>query len=174
MKSLLFTVAAGIVAYFVFKLCLYIYRPFFLSNTFREIDDIYNNLLASVDRDVNSAFENYRKWQSGDIVLRDLCTEEEIVKSVDTAKRTKAHEEELHEKFLRVKERFIGDPKKLSEGIVAYRRYLGVKLKQSQDALLLTNAVTSGAVNFEEMVGAARETMVVLEEIERKLDILLV
>jgi hypothetical protein len=38
---------------------------------------------------------------------------------------------------------------------------------------LFANAVTSGAVNFDEMMAAAKETMVVLEENERKLDTLL-
>lgn len=173
MKAPLFIIASVVVAYFVLKLYLYIYRPFVLSKAFREIDNMYNNLLDAVGKDVNSAIEDYRKWQSGDKVLRDLRTEEEIIKSVDTAKGAKIHEEELHDKFLQVRERFIGDHKKLSEGIVAYRRYLGVKLKQHRDASLFANAVTSGAVSFDEMVAAARETIVVLEENKKKLDVLL-
>ena len=173
MKVLLFIAAAGIVAYLALKLCLYIYRPFFLSKTFREIDGMYNKLLVGIDNDMDTAIEYYSKWQSGDKVLRALRTEKELINNVDTAKGAKAHEEELHDKFLRVRERFIGDPKKLSEGIVAYRRYLGVKLKQRRDASLFANAVTSEAVSFDEMMAAARETIVVLEENEKKLDVLL-
>jgi hypothetical protein len=173
LKVLLSIVGAGIVVYLAAKLCLYIYRPFFLSKAFRDIDEMYSKLLVAVDNDVNSAIDDYRKWQSGDEVLKTMRPEEEITRSVDTAKGAKAHEEEVHEKFLRLRERFIGDPKKLSESIVAYRRYLGVKLKQRQDASLFANAVTSGVVSFDEMMAAAKETMVVLEETERKLDVLL-
>jgi hypothetical protein len=122
LKLLLFFVIAGVSVYLLLKLCLYLYRPFFLSKTFREIDDMYSKLVAEVENDVNAAIEDYSKWQSGDKVLRTMRTKEEIIKSVDTAKGAKAHEEELHEKFLRVRERFIGDTKKLSEAIVAYRR----------------------------------------------------
>jgi hypothetical protein len=173
LKILLFIVTAGVVAYLVLKFCLYVYHQFFLSKTFRRIEDMYSSLLIAVDNDVNSAVENYRDWQSGDKVLKDIRSEEEIIKSVDTAREAKIHEEKVHEKFLRLRERFIGDPKKLSESIVAYRRYLRIKLKQRQDASLFANAVTSGAVGFDEMVAAANKTMVVLEEIERKLDMLL-
>lgn len=173
MKVLLFTAGAGIAAYLALKLCLYIYRPLFLSKTFREIDEIYSKLLTAVDNDVASAIEDYSKWQSGDKVLRDMRTEEEITKSLNTAKRTKAHEEEVHEKFLRCRERHIGDPKKLAESIVTYQRYLAAKLKQRQDATLCANAVTSVTVSFEEMMTSAKETMVVLKENEKKLDILL-
>jgi hypothetical protein len=172
-KVLLFIIGAGIVVYLALKLCLYIYRPFFLSKTFREIDEMHSKLLAAVDDDLDSAIEDYRKWQGGDKVLKTERTEEEITKSIDTAKGSKAHEEELHEKFLRLRERFIGNPKKLSESIVVYRRYLDVKLKQLQDASSFANAVTSGAVSFDEMMATAKETMVVLEENERKLNIIL-
>jgi hypothetical protein len=50
---------------------------------------------------------------------------------------------------------------------------LGKALSHHQDAALFANAVTSGAVTIDEMVTAARETMVILKENERKLDILL-
>jgi hypothetical protein len=173
LKVLLIIIGSGIVMYLALKLCLYIYRPFLLSKPFREIDEIYGRLLAAVDNDVDLANEDYRKWQSGDKVLKIMRPKEEITKSVDSAKEAKAHEEEVHDKFLRLRERFIGDPKKLSESIVAYRRYLGAKLKQRQDASIFANAVTSGAVSFDDMVAAAKETMVVLEENERELDVLL-
>lgn len=173
MKVLLLIVGAGIAVYLGFKLCLYIYRPFFLSKTFREIDLLYGRMIAAVDNDVDSAIEDYRKWQSGDKILKTIRTEEEIIKSIDTAKEAKAHEEAVHDKFLRLRERLIRDPQKLSESIVTYRRYLNVKLRQRQDASLFANAVTSGAMSLEEMTAAAKETMVVLEENERKLDILL-
>lgn len=173
MNVLLSIVGAGIVVYLAAKLCLYIYRPFFLSKTFREIDEMYSKLLVAANNDVDSAIDDYRKWQSGDEVLKTMHPEEEITRNVDTAMVGKAHEEEVHERFLKLRERFIGDSKKLSESIVAYRRYLGVKLKQRQDASLFANAVISGAVSFDEMTAAAKETMVVLEENERKLDVLL-
>jgi hypothetical protein len=173
LKVLLIIVSAGTIIYLALKLCLYIYRLFFLSKIFKEINEMYSRLLAAVDNDVDTAIDDYRKWQSGDKVIKHMRTVEEITKSVDVAKEAKVREEEVHEKFLRLRQRFIGDPKKLSESIAVYQRYLGVKLKQRQDASLFANAVTSGAVGFDEMMAAAKETIVVLEENERRLDILL-
>lgn len=171
MKLLLFIVIAGILVYFFLKFLLRLYRPFFLSRTFLEIDQIYSRLLTAADNDIDSAVENLKKWQSNDRVVRTMCSEDEIMKNIDAAKAAKTHEEELHEKFIRLKERFIGDPSRLSESIVAYRRYLEVKLRQHQDATLF--ARTSGSISFDEMMAAAKETMIVLEENEKKLDVLL-
>ena len=95
------------------------------------------------------------------------------MESVNAAKAAKAHEEEVYGKFLRLKERFIQSPDKLSESIIAYRRYLDVRMKQHQDASLFANAVTSGAISIDEIMAASKETKIVLEENERKLDRLL-
>lgn len=173
MKALLLMAAAGIGAYFAFKVIPYLYRPFFLSKKYRAIDGLYSKLLTGVDNDINLAIENYNKWKSGDKLLKTFRIEEEIVNRIDTAKEAKAHEVELYEKFLRVREHFIVDPNKLSEGIVAYQRYLDVKLKQRSDASMFANAVTLKVTSFEDMSASARETMLVLEENERKLDVLL-
>lgn len=176
MKSLLLITVAGGVSYFALKLFLCIYRLFFLSKTFQKIEGIYSKLLAGLEKDLNAAIENYSKWQAGDDTLRRFRAEEEILKDVETAKREKAHEEEVHEKFLRARERFSGDRKRLSEAIAAYQRYLSIKVKQRQNASLFAIAVTSEGASlhdFDEMTAAARETMVALEENERKLDILL-
>jgi len=174
MFKLLFIVIAGTLVYFLLKLCLYLYRPFFLSKTFRQIEQMYDNLLTAADKDIGSAAEDFKAWQSGDRVIKTFNSEDEMIERINTAKTAKAHEEELHEKFLRLRERFIGDLKKTSESIEAYRRYLVVKLKQRQEAALFASAVISGAMSFDEMSAAAKATMIVLEENERKLDILLI
>jgi hypothetical protein len=46
-------------------------------------------------------------------------------------------------------------------------------LQQRQNAGVAANALTLGAISFDEFVAAAKETKIALEENERKLDILL-
>jgi len=173
LKTLLFIIIAGILVYLLLRLCLYLYRPFFLSKTFREIEQTYNRLLTVAEKDVGSAVENLGKWQSGDKVIRTMWTEDEIKESINAAKAARAHEEEVYGKFLRLRERFLHNPDKLSESIVTYQRYLNIRLQQRQNAGVAANALTLGAISFDEFVAAAKETKIALEENERKLDILL-
>jgi hypothetical protein len=173
LKTLLFIVIAGILAYLLFNLCLYLYRPFFLSKTFREIEQMYNRLLTALEKDVGSWVETLEEWHSGDEVIRTEHRENEILESINAAKATKAHEEEVYGKFLRLRERFVLNPKKLSASIVAYRSYLQVRLQHHEDAMLCACAVTAGAFSFDDMMAARKKIMIIMKENERKLDILL-
>lgn len=173
MKLLLLIVIVGILVYLFLKFCLYQYRPFFLSKTFREIEQMYNRLFTAAEKELSSAIERLEKWHSGDKVVRTVHSEEQVMESINAAKAAKAREEKLHEKFLRLRERFIQDPNKLSESIVSYRRYLEVRLKWQQNAAMFGHAVTSGVMSFDEMMAVSKEATIVLEECERKLDILL-
>ena len=157
MKTLSFIIIAGILVYLLLKLCLYLYR----------------RLLTAIERDVGYWVETLERWQSGDKVVRTSCRENDIMENINAAKAAKAHEEEVYGKFLRLKERFILNPKKLWESIVAYRRYLRISLQHHEDAMLCASAVTSGAFSFDEMMAARKEIMIILEKDERKLDILL-
>lgn len=173
MKTLLFIVIAGISVYLLLMLCLYLSRPFFLSKTFREIEQMYNRLLTEAEKCVGLAVENLGKWQSGDNAIRAIWTEDEIKESINAAKAAKAHEEEVYGKFLRLRERYVLNPKKLSESIVAYRKHLQIRFQHYEDAMLCESAVISGAFSIDEMMAARRKVMIALEKNERKLDILL-
>ena len=173
MKLLLIIIFAGGVVYVLLKLCLYIYRPFFLSKIYREIDKMYQSLMTATEKDVRSRVNDLEKWHAGDKVITTLSSKEDLIANIKAAEVAKTHEEEVHGKFLRLNERFRQDPDKLSDSIVAYRRYLEVRLKQEQDATVFVVAMNTGAMSFDEFAAAAKETKMVLEEIERKLDILL-
>ena len=173
LKTLLFIVIGGILGYLLFKLCLYLYRPFFLTKTLREMEQKYDRLLTALEKDVGYWVESLEKWQSGDTVVRTSIRENDVMESINAAKAAKAHEEEVYGKYLRLKERFILNPKKLWESIVAYRRYLRVSLQHHEDAMLCASLVTSEACSFDEMMAARKEIMIILEKDERKLDILL-
>jgi hypothetical protein len=54
----------------------------------------------------------------------------------------KIHEEEMHEKFLRLRERSDKDHDRLLECIKVYRRYLDIRFKQRRDATVLARAMT--------------------------------
>jgi hypothetical protein len=172
-KILLVAVIAGIVIYLLLKLCLYLYRPFFLTKTIREIEQMYDRLLGAVENDLSLAAEELGKWKSGDRVTRTIHSPDRLMERMNTARAAKAHEEEMHGKFLILRERFVRDSRKLSESIVAYRRYLEVKLRQPHIALLSGNAMIAEAISLDEMKAEPKESMRALEESERKLDILL-
>ena len=173
MKLLITFIIGGVIVYFLLKFCLLVYRPFYLARMFREIEQMYDKVLNAAEKDVRSAVANLELWQSGDIVLRMLNSEDKLKENVKDSITTKAHEVEVHEKSLRLRERFILDHSKLSESIIAYRRYLDVRLMQRQDAAVFAKALTTDVMTFDEFVALATKTKIVLEENERKLDALL-
>jgi hypothetical protein len=174
LKILLSILAAGALGYLLLRLCLYFCRPFFLSKTFREIDQMYNRLMAADKRDFADVVGNLVKVQSGDeVALTVFGDEDRIREDINSQKAAISHEEQVHDKFLRLSERFIRNPSKLSESITAYRKYLLVRLKWREDAALLSAGIPSGMVTVEDVQARAKEAMIVLQENERRLDILL-
>ena len=169
METFVFIIIAGISAYLLLKLCLYIYRPFFLSKTLAGIEQEYNKLIAAVDKEIAEDLERLEKVQSGE----GGGSEDLITENIKDVKTEKAHQEQVHEKFLRLKERFNRDYGKLSESIAAYQRYLDLKLEQSYNARYFVNAVISGTVSHDEFESSARKMGIALEECERKFDVLL-
>lgn len=180
MKILLFSIIIVILVYLLIKLCLYVYRPFFLSKTFTTIEQMYKRVQIAAEKDISLAFEDLKEWRSGDRVVIGLYSEDEIMERINAAKAAKSHEEEVYDKFLRLKERFILNHDKLSESIIVYQRYLNVRLQQRQMAASAGAYATARAVSFDEARAVSKEIMtafkeikIVLDESERKLDILL-
>jgi hypothetical protein len=139
----------------------------------QEINKMYESLMVAAEKDLRSRIKDLEMWHAGDKVVSDLSIKEDLVANIKVAEAAKAHEQEVHAKFLRLKERFRQDTERASETILTYRRYLEVRMKQQQDASLFVRAMESGAMSFDEFTAAAKDTKVVLEEIERKLDTLL-
>ena len=173
MKIILLIVIAGIVLYFLLKLCLYLLRPFFLSKALREIDQIYNNTLAYIDKDLNLATENYNNWHKGDAITRCGSTEEEITNRLNYIKKEKEHEKEVYKKFFRLNERFSRNHDKLSESIIAYRKYLGSKARQQVNSDIFVNALTCKAMTVDDFISEGEKAKITLEENEKRLDDLL-
>lgn len=173
MNLWLIIVIIGIAVYFLLKLALILLRPFFLAKFLEEIDMLYNKIKVITSKDIETTIENLGKWHAQDRVITIHSSEKDLQARIKDAHAADQHEKEVYEKFMRCKERFIQNPKELSNAIVAYKRYLEVKLKQSQEAKLFADVLTSGAMTFEEFEAAAKATMIILQENERKLDILL-
>lgn len=173
MNLILSIIIVGVLIYLLLKLCLLIYRPFFLSKTLRNIDEMYNGVLNHTERSIQSALKDLKKWEAGDEYFKVFRGKDNLIESVTDAESAKAHEEEVYAKFLRLKERFVHHPIKLAESIAAYQRYLKVRLAQFHGASLLSSGVTSGAISFDEMVKSRNEIIIILKENERKLDMLL-
>ena len=173
LKLLLFIVIAGALIYLLFKLFLYLYRPFFLAKTFRKIDQMYNRLLTNADKTIDEWIEGLEAWRSDEVAARIAYhSEDELIKNLNNAKEDKTHEEEVYGKFSRCRERFVNNPSKLSESIVAYQRYLETRLKLIEYPEIFVMAGPSREMNFDEMMAVKKEAMIVLEENERKLDVL--
>lgn len=181
MNILILIIAIGILIYLLLKFGMYIYRPFYLSKLIKKAEEMYNIALSYTKREIESSIELFKKWESGDRVARIGCTEKSLRERVESSRLAKNHEEEVYEKFLRLKERFIhktngcGNPDytKFAETIIIYQRYLEARLKQIQNGSVLANAVTLGAISFDELEASRNEILIILEENERKLDKLL-
>ena len=172
MKPYLIIIILGLVVYFLLKIILLILRPFFLKKFLEEIDTLYNKIKAYAVKDIDTAVENLKKWHAGG-AIRIIRSEEELNQRLKDAQLADEHEKEVYEKFVRLRERFFQNPKKISDSITTCKRYLEVRLKQRQGASLFTDALTSGSITFEAFEAAAKETKIILEENERNLDILL-
>jgi hypothetical protein len=173
LKLFLIFIFSGVSIYFLFKLGLYIYRPFYLEKVVREIQSKFDNFQALLDKDIETAVENFEKWQSGDKAMRFHYNEDGIREKISKAQSLKRHEQEVNEKFIRLRERYIHNYKILAEAIIYYKKYLDVRLKQYTNASVFVNALTCGAITFEEFTASAFETKIVVDESEKQLDDLL-
>jgi hypothetical protein len=171
-KILIILVISGISAYYLFKLGLYIYRPFLLSKLFRNINSEYCNLLVNLDRDINSAVASLEEYKSS-YKSPNSDRLAELQENIDRAKAFKVHEQTANEKLIRLRERYIDNPKRLSESIVVYSKYLSTKIRQRHESNVFTQALITNAMSIEEFNNSAKETVIILEECERKLDIFL-
>jgi hypothetical protein len=128
----------------------------------------------TLNKDIESEVENLRKWKAGDAVTRRVYLEDsELQARIAKANESTIHERELYDKFIRLRERFIGNYKRLAELIVLYSRYLDMKFKQDQMASAFSRAGVSDVMTFEERFSSANEIKISIEECERKLDLLL-
>jgi len=171
LKILIILVLVGFIIYFLFKLGLYIYRPFYLRKTISSIEAQYNRLLAILNKDIDMAVKDYSRWQSGDRVA--LCSEDELRKGIDEAMASKKHAQEVNDKFFRLRERYIVDYKKLGDPIFWYKRYLNLRLDQIGKASIYSSALTSGVATIDEFMASANEHRIAIEESEKRLDTLL-
>ncbi len=173
MKVLLGIVIGGVVLYWIIKFILLLLRPFFVRKYCREIDSLYRKIHKKCVIDLNSAVSMLEKWENMDRVVRSLSDEETLNNNIDTARSGIKHEEQLYDKFMRLQVRYIGDYEKLGEGIASYRAYLQVKLKPHPFAFDPT-LTSEGVLNLaDEFVESAKKRKIVLEEFERKIDVLL-
>ena len=184
LSSIFVALIVGALIYFFLKIFLLIYRPFGINRYLRQLEEKYNNLLSMEKKDIDSAIEDLRSWNSGDKKTGIPNYEESTKERLHFAKTSKEHEEEVHRKFLKLRERFISDYPKMGEVIVAYQRYLDLKLTQRQRARLAGMTFGSNAKNLEEGFEArikhwdkiateALDLKAIIEEAERKLDMLL-
>lgn len=178
MKTLLIVAITGIGGYLFFRLFMYLGRPLFLQNAFREIDEQYIKLLRLVEKDLELEIERYNNRKSEKSPFPS--TEEEQREPVNRAKRARDHERELNDRFLRLRIRFPDDFKKQAESIAAYRAYLRFRLYKeefsSTAALIGSDAGMSQEERLayhQEQYEEARKILIALEESEKKLDALL-
>jgi hypothetical protein len=148
-------------------------RPFFVAKFLREIDMLYTNTKLISAKDLDGAIENLRKWRANDRVIRTYSSEEKCQSCIKDAQAADRHEQEVHEKFIRLKERFIQNPKKLADSILNYKIYLEIKLKRHHQIETIVQVVTRGGMTVEESMPIAQKTKIALEEAERRIDVLL-
>jgi hypothetical protein len=178
LKLLLSVAIAGIVGYIFFRLLVYLGRPLYLQNAFKEIDEQYTKLLRLAEDDLESAIEHYDDWKS-EITLFPSSAEEQLER-VEKAKKARDHEREINDKFLKLRIRFPNNFQKQAESVAAYRAYLRLRLYKEEFASQAARAGTAADMSPEERLAhhqeqyeEARKLVVALEESEKRLDALL-
>jgi len=172
LNILIILVLAGLVIYLLFKLGLYIYRSFYLQKMTSKIEEQHNKLLARLNQDVDMGVENYNQWQSGDITL-GLESGDELKDRINEAMASKKHAQEVNEKFIRLRERYLLNYKKSADPIFWYMTYLDLRLNQFENADIYSSALSIEGATFDEFVISANEQRIPIEENERRLDALL-
>jgi hypothetical protein len=173
LKVLLILVLTGFAVYLLFKLAIYFYRPIFLRKMLFETEDEYRKLLDTLNKEIEAKEEDYTKWKSGTPVAVLSNSEDEFKQRIQEAMDPKKHEEEVYEKFIRLRERSVGNYKAFGKAILSYKRYLALLARQSEHANIYTGALSVGSTTFEEFSTAAKEDRIAIEESERQLDLLL-
>ena len=178
MKLLFIVAAVAIGGYLFFRLCMYLGRPVYLQNAFKEIDEQYTALLRLAERDLESAIERYNSPQSGSAPFPS--SKDELLKQVHSARKARDHEREVNDKFLRSRIRFSNDFRKQVESVAAYRAYLRLRLykeefasKASFDGAAAGRSPEEKLAQHQDQYEEARKILIALRESEKRLDALL-
>jgi hypothetical protein len=175
MEVMLWVALGGVILYGFIKVALFIFRPFYIRKYLRALDALYGKVHNECVKDFESAVSMLDEWKKADdnSSIRRIKTEESLNDTIESARTALEHEEQLNDKFTRLQVRFQLKPEKLGEGISHYKSYLDVKVKHNQETSIYTSALTTGVTTLEEFAEHAKKTRIVLEELERKIDVLL-
>ena len=163
------------ITYIIFRVYVYLSRSSTINKVAKVIQERHAELQILLDNDIQSAKEDLRYWKLGakDKVRRLHASEEELVEAFKNAVEVKHREIKFYEKYVRLRERFFYDRKKLPEIFVAYERYLHLRIKHITDASYYLQMLDAGSIAIEEFKSAADESRIAIQESERKLDVLL-
>lgn len=173
MDLILFILITGMVLYFLTKIVLFLLRPFFLARFIEKIEQLYARTQAILGKDLEQAMEDLKRWHKNETSTKILYSERDLEARIRAAQAAEEHNKDVHDKFIRLQERYIHNSQKLADSILIYRRYLEIKLRQNQEATVLSSGLMLGVTTSSKFESSARETMITLQEIERKIDILL-
>lgn len=162
MTTLIYFVVGGALLYALLKLALSVYRPFYLKKLFLQVEQGYTGIMRGIVNHLEDAEKDLSNYNKDSIITFD-----DLKGRVDVYIFEKKHEEDLHRKYITLKERFINNYRKLAESIVIYQRYLDIKQNQMKMSRIAHN------LDFGSMRSMAMDTKAILDECERKIDFLL-
>jgi hypothetical protein len=159
--------------YILARIGRYLYKPYALKKIMEDNDNKYEMLLSILRSRIESTVNDLEKWKSGERASFVLSSEDELKKAIGDAHDEKEHFVNVNEKYIRLKERYINDRKTLTEAILSYNRHLQLRLKLNSDAELYTKLLELDGITFDEWIAKGNETKIMIEESERRLDVLL-
>ncbi len=173
MKLIFAVIIGGAAFYSLIKSIHLLLRHFFIRKHCREIDILYGKIHQKSTNEFQREIRKLEKWHEMDIMVRTYDGPEENIKSqIAVAQEAIKHEEQVYDKFIRLRAQYTGQPKKLRHCIARYKAYLDAKLQSYQDTEVYTHALKSGAITFQDLLDRAKQTQIVLEEFERKIDVI--
>lgn len=175
MRTLLYVTIAGGGIYILLKLTIFYYRPVAMRKAFEEIQGQYDKLLSIYNTELNTAIKNLQEWQSGNAskIMQMATDEHNLIENVTEAKKRKEHEVEIYYRYLKLKERFVYDRKKLAEAILSYDRCLSLKLEQISAGDRYVSMLEGNAITMDKFIESGNEMRIAIQESERRLDVLL-
>ncbi len=174
MSFLLTCSIAAILIYLFLKFAIHLYKPYLLSKNLEKINKMYERSMGLCTKRSDFLRQDVQPFRIDDTAAPGNEAKETLAEKLQSAETLKAHEQEVHRKFLRLQERFFQDPNKLSEVILIYHRYLSIRLQYEKTiSFYPENRWDDDDADVDETTASSKDLSAILEENERKLDVLL-
>lgn len=169
MKIILYVVGICLGLYFLAEFILRMLRPYFLNKYLIKVEEKYAKVKKKLKKDVDESVDNLNNYENN-VFFKIISTRDDVENSLKMAKENLSYMVGLNEKFIKLKEKFVLNNKKLAEAIVLYDRFF--QLYESRNAYCYLFYMNTGE-SSEEKRESLNEMNARLEQAEKNIEKLL-